>query len=105
MHYKIVSIWDPGKCSFILERYMSFIGGATVLIVLADLLTSSHEANMQPPIKLVLYLPHRTYNIQAISFTPSELVGEMKKYFPDMEVTYDPDERQAIGMYAAIVSV
>ena len=39
----------------------------------------------------------RTYNIQAISFTPRELVEEMKKYFPDMKVTYKPDQRQAIG--------
>ncbi len=39
----------------------------------------------------------RTYNIQAISFTPSELVQEMKKYFPNMKVTYKPDQRQAIG--------
>ena len=53
---------------------------------------------------MLLFLPtvmyYRTYNIQAISFTPRELVEEMRKYFPDMEVTYEPDERQAIGMYA-----
>jgi len=40
----------------------------------------------------------RTYNIQAISFTPKELVEEMKKFFPHMKVTYKPDQRQAIGM-------
>ena len=42
-------------------------------------------------------LSYRTYNIQAISFTPRELVDEMRKHFPDMAVTYEPDERQAIG--------
>lgn len=42
-------------------------------------------------------MSYRTYNIQAISFTPRELVEEMKKYFPDMTVVYKPDERQAIG--------
>ena len=41
---------------------------------------------------------HRTYNIQAISFTPCELVEEMRKYFPDLQVKYEPDERQQIGM-------
>ena len=43
----------------------------------------------------VLY--YRTYNVQAVSFTPGELVTEMRKHFPNMEVTYEPDERQAIG--------
>lgn len=55
------------------------------------------------PCRTVLFLmccvSCRTYNIQAISFTPRELVEEMKKYFPDMQVTYEPDERQAIGKY------
>ena len=41
---------------------------------------------------------HRTYNIQGISFTPAELVEEMRKYFPHMKVTYEPDERQDIGV-------
>ena len=39
----------------------------------------------------------RVYNIQAISFTPRELVEEMKKHVDDFVVEYRPDERQAIG--------
>ena len=39
----------------------------------------------------------RTYNIQAVSFTPGELVEEMKKHIPNFEVEYRPDERQEIG--------
>ena len=42
---------------------------------------------------------YRTYNVQAVSFTPGELVAEMRKHFPNMEVAYEPDERQAIGIY------
>ena len=39
----------------------------------------------------------RTYNIQAVSFTPGELVEEMRKHFEELHVEYEPDERQAIG--------
>ena len=58
------------------------------------MLTHNHHSYFN----VVLFLSHRTYNVQAVSFTPGELVAEMKKYFPNMEVTYEPDERQAIGM-------
>ena len=39
----------------------------------------------------------RTYNIQAVSFTPGELVEEMKKHIPNFVVEYRPDERHEIG--------
>ena len=39
----------------------------------------------------------RTYNIQAVSFTPEELVEEMKKHIQNFTVDYRPDERQEIG--------
>lgn len=42
-------------------------------------------------------LKMRTYNVTAMSFTPEELVDEIRKYVPHFEVSYDPDDRQAIG--------
>lgn len=43
-------------------------------------------------------LSMRTYNINAMSFTPEELVQELQKQMPELEVTYDVDPvRQAIG--------
>lgn len=40
----------------------------------------------------------RTYNIQAVSFTPAELSKELRKYYPNMRVDYQPDAlRQSIG--------
>ena len=42
-------------------------------------------------------LTMRTYNVNAMSFTPAELVEEVKKHVPDLEVTYKPDARQEIG--------
>ncbi|KAM9421509.1 L-threonine dehydrogenase isoform 1-T2 [Salvelinus alpinus] len=43
-------------------------------------------------------LSMRTYNINAMSFTPEELAQEVQKQLPDLEVTYDIDQvRQAIA--------
>ncbi|XP_053565516.1 L-threonine 3-dehydrogenase, mitochondrial [Bombina bombina] len=43
-------------------------------------------------------LTMRTYNINAMSFTPEELVREVQKYMPELEVVYKMDAvRQAIA--------
>lgn len=43
-------------------------------------------------------LSMRTYNINAMSFTPEELVQEVQKHLPDLHVIYDVDPiKQAIG--------
>lgn len=38
-----------------------------------------------------------SYNLGGISFTPKELVKELKKYVPELVVKYTPDFRQAIA--------
>lgn len=44
-------------------------------------------------------LSMRTYNINAMSFTPEELAVEVQKQLPDLQVSYNIDHvRQAIGM-------
>lgn len=40
---------------------------------------------------------HTSYNISAISFTPNQLVEEIKKHYPNFEVSYKPDHRQKIA--------
>ena len=38
-----------------------------------------------------------SYNLAAISFTPTEIAAEIKKHIPELEVTYEPDFRQKIA--------
>ncbi|MBS3769450.1 MAG: NAD-dependent epimerase/dehydratase family protein [Bacteroidales bacterium] len=38
-----------------------------------------------------------SYNLGGISFTPKQLVEEIRKYIPELKVTYNPDFRQEIA--------
>jgi nucleoside-diphosphate-sugar epimerase len=38
-----------------------------------------------------------SYNLGGISFTPKEIAEEIKKYIPELSVSYKPDFRQAIA--------
>ncbi len=38
-----------------------------------------------------------SYNLGGISFTPEQITQEIRKYIPELEVTYQPDFRQSIA--------
>ncbi|MHA1583958.1 MAG: NAD-dependent epimerase/dehydratase family protein [Promethearchaeota archaeon] len=42
-------------------------------------------------------LKHHVFNITGMSFSAEELVSEIKKHIPELEVDYKPDFRQAIA--------
>ena len=42
-------------------------------------------------------LSARTYNVQAMSFTPDELFQAVKKHVPLFKIDYKVDGRQRIG--------
>lgn len=45
----------------------------------------------------------RSYNVAAMSFTPEELATEIRRYVPELEVNYIPDQRQEIGNFLCAV--
>ncbi|XP_042221428.1 L-threonine 3-dehydrogenase, mitochondrial-like [Homarus americanus] len=63
------------------------------MMYIEDCLRSLWEVLVAPEDQL----KRRTYNVTAMSFSPEEIVAEVKKHFPDFSITYKPDSRQNIA--------
>lgn len=77
-------------------RYECFVGPETTLPMMYI------DDAIRATIGLMEVSPERvkvrnSYNLAAISFEAQDLKKELKKYIPDLKVTYKPDKRQRIA--------
>ena len=77
-------------------KYESFLSENTVLpmMYMSDAIKATIELMEAPAEQIKI---RSAYNLSAVSFTPAEIATEIKKYFPNFEMTYNPDFRQAIA--------
>ncbi len=77
------------------KKYTSFIDKGTYLpmMYMPDCIKCTIDLIEAPVENLI----HRSYNITAMSFSPEEIVVEIKKHIPEFEISYQPDFRQQIA--------
>ena len=64
------------------------------MIYMDDALRATLELMEAPAANITI---RTSYNLAGMSFTPAELTASIRQYFPDFEVIYAPDFRQAIA--------
>lgn len=77
-------------------KYTCFLSEETELpmMYMDDAIRATIEI-MQAPAEQIKI--RSSYNLSAISFTPKQIAEEIQKYYPNFEVTYEPDFRQKIA--------
>ena len=77
-------------------KFECFLNESTTLpmIYMDDVIRGTLEL-MEAPVE---HIKIRTsYNIAGLSFSPAEITASIKEFYPEFEVTYKPDFRQAIA--------
>ena len=77
-------------------HYNCFLEADTRLpmMYMDDAIRATLELMNAPPEKVRV---RTSYNLAAMSFTPAELAGEIRKHIPEFTIEYNPDERQEIA--------
>jgi len=78
------------------QRYSCFLREDTVLpmMYMPDCIKATIDLMEADPFRLK---HHSDFNLAAMSFSPAELVAEIKKHIPEFTSEYKPDFRQAIA--------
>lgn len=78
------------------QAYDCFLSSNTCLpmIYMEDVINATIQVMEAPKEQITV---RTSYNLEGANFTPAELSKEIKKYIPEFEITYSPDERQAIA--------
>lgn len=78
------------------KKYKCFLDKDTYLpmMYMPDAIRATIELMEAPKEKLTI---RTSYNVSAISFSPSGIAGELQKYIPGFNIDYAPDYRQAIA--------
>jgi nucleoside-diphosphate-sugar epimerase len=77
-------------------EYTSFLDSNTELpmMYMNDAIEATIQIMQAPSEKIKI---RSSYNLAAMSFTPAEISEEIKKYYPDFKIEYNPDFRQKIA--------
>ena len=77
-------------------NYKSFVRRDTILpmMYMDDAIRAAMQIMDADSKKITV---HTSYNLAAVSFSAGELEDELKKHIPQLQVTYEPDKRQAIA--------
>lgn len=78
------------------EAFDCFLKEDTMLpmIYMEDAITATLQLMEAPAERIQV---RTSYNLAGVSFSPAEIAGEIRKFFPDLRVQYKPDFRQKIA--------
>jgi len=78
------------------KKYECFLSSETKMpmMYMDDAIAATIQIMQADPEKIKI---RSSYNLAAMSFTPTEITNEIKKQIPEFEVSYKPDFRQKIA--------
>ena len=78
------------------KKYECFLSSETKMpmMYMDDAITATIQI-MQAPAEQIKI--RSSYNLAAMSFTPTEIAAEIQKHIPDFNISYNPDFRQKIA--------
>jgi nucleoside-diphosphate-sugar epimerase len=78
------------------KKYECFLSSETKMpmMYMDDAIAATIKIMQAPEEKIKI---RSSYNLAAMSFTPTEIAAEIKKHIPEFTITYEPDFRQKIA--------